>query len=173
MDCEDILIKWLNNAYSMELSMVKTLEAHAKDADELPEVKEMIEKHIETTKEQAEKVKNEIERLGGDTSSIKAGMSEMFGSMSGLASDMTDDKIVKNAIAEHAAEHFEMATYMSIIHAAEMCGEDETADVAREIMEQETTTGKKVEENINMIVEYYINQKTMDNDEEDDDYEEE
>ncbi len=166
MECKEILIAWLNNAYSMELSMIETLEKHVEDAEELPEVQEKLRSHIEETKEQAEKVKSEIERLGGDTSSIKAGMAEMMGKMSGMSTELAKDKIVKNAIAEHAAEHFEMATYMAISHAAKLCGEEETAQMAKDIMEEEKTTGEELEMYLKMVVEHYVNEQKREENEE-------
>ncbi len=160
MTCKEILIGWLNNAYAMEMSVVKTLEDHADDYNEIPEMRGKIEDHIELTQNQADRVKAEIERLGGEVSEAKSTLSQAFGSISGVMSGMAKDKIVKNAIAEHSTEHFEMASYLAIVKAAELCGEDETARVAREIMEEEKTTGEELEEHIGMIVRHYIDQNT-------------
>lgn len=160
MECKDTLITWLNNAYAMELSMAETLEKHAEALEgELPDIRDEIEQHIMETRDQAEKVKEEIERLGGDTSSIKATMSSMFGSLSGILSDMPKDKIVKNAIAEHAAEHFEMATYMAIAELADMCDEEETAKMARNIAMEEKTTSEKLQNKFEKIIATFREEK--------------
>ena len=99
-------MNWLKKAYSMEKSIEKVLEAHAKDAENMPDIREKIMTHIEQNRSQAERVKIEIERLGDNVSGVKEGLSELMGMMQGASSDLFNDKIVKNAIAEHATEHF-------------------------------------------------------------------
>ena len=162
MTCQELLIAWLNNAYSMEMGIIKTLEDHAEDASAVPEVRKKLEDHIELTQNQADRIRDEIERLGGEVSEVKAAFSQAFGTISGIASGLARDKIVKNTIAEHATEHFEMATYMAIAKAADICGEEETAQLAREIMEEEKTTGEELEEYIGMVVRQYIDENTED-----------
>jgi ferritin-like metal-binding protein YciE len=160
-ECRKILLTWLNNAYSMELSIVETLEKHAEAlAGELPEMREKLMDHIQLTKDQAERVKDEIERLGGEVSGVKATLAKIFGDMSGLLSEAPRDRIVKNAIAEHATEHFEMASYLAIAKVADICGEEETAEMAREIAMEERTTGEELERKLGMIIEHFMAERT-------------
>lgn len=159
MECKEILLSWLKKAYAMEKNVEKVLEAHLKDAENMPEIQSDLQEHIDETKMQAEKVKAEIERLGGDISAIGEEMAEFMGWATGAASDLAKDKIVKNAIAEHATEHLEMATYMSIAEAAKICGESKTEKMAHEIMEQETEGAKKMEQNIKMVVAQYMREQ--------------
>lgn len=162
MECREILITWLKDAYAMEHAMIKNMRAHIGDMEGVEGTKEAvskIEEHISQTESQAEKLKSEIERLGEDVSTLKTEMAELGAAMSGLMSDMSADKMIKNAIADHAAEHLEMATYQAIAKAAEMCEEDETAQMAREIMEQETKMGEQLETELDNMVEKYINMK--------------
>lgn len=164
MECRDILINWLNNAYAIEMTQVKTLEAHADDAAELPEYESQLREHIEETREQAERVHNAIESLGGDVSTMKDISGQVMGYFQGIAAEPFGDKLVKNAVAEHAAEHLEMATYQAIAVAATACQEDEVAEMAQEIMEQEKMTGEKLESTLEMVVNHYL-EKTLNKEE--------
>ena len=76
---KEILLNWLNNAYSMELGLIKILEKHKSEAADHFQVVEMIDGHISETENQARLVKAEIERLGGDVSALKAWGAEAFG----------------------------------------------------------------------------------------------
>jgi len=52
-----------------------------------------------------------------------------------------------------------MATYQSIAEAANVCGETETERVAFEIMEEETSMGKELEEDLPSVVRQFISEK--------------
>ncbi|MFA7253586.1 MAG: DUF892 family protein [Patescibacteria group bacterium] len=156
MEPKEILIEWLKNAYAMEQQIVQTLEAHAKDFDSMPEMQEMIEQHIEETKDQADRVKMEVERLGDEVSSVKSGLAEAMGMMTGMGSDLFKDKIVKNAIAEHATEHLEMATYEAIATAAEIADEPATRELAMDLVKEETRTGEKLKTMLPQVVRKYF-----------------
>src|SRR5436309_390780 len=108
---QQTIISWLNDAYAMEHSLINTLEGHAKDAREHPQVQSVIERHVEATKRHADLVQQCVQRLGGDTSLLKAGMTKMMGVVQGAGSNVLgakeQDTLVKNALAEDASEHFE------------------------------------------------------------------
>ncbi|MFA5927143.1 MAG: DUF892 family protein [Patescibacteria group bacterium] len=158
MDDEEMkpLMTWLNDAYAMEQSIINTLEGHAKDANDYPEAKQMIEDHIEQTKGQALRIKNEIERLGGEVSKVKSVLADMMGTVQGLMPDLAKDKVIKNAIVEHATEHFEHASYMTLAEAADYYDEPETARVCEEIMEEEVRMGEKLEKALPKLVREYL-----------------
>lgn len=158
-ECRELLVAWLNNAYAMEQSIIKTLEAHAEDAADYPEIKSKIDSHIEQTKNQADRLEDAIEDLGGDVSSVKSTGAKAMGYLQGALSNLGDDRIVKNAIMEHATEHFEMATYQSIKTLALRCGEDDVADLADEIMQEEMRMGEKLKEHLPEIVEMYADER--------------
>ncbi|MEK9156418.1 MAG: DUF892 family protein [Patescibacteria group bacterium] len=153
------LLTWLNDAYAMEQSIVETLEGHAGDAEEYPEVQRMIREHIEQTKSQAERVRKKIEGLGGSISVMRTGAGQIMGEIQGLMPNLVRDKIVKNAIVEHAAEHFEHASYLTLVEAAEYFNEPEVARVCREIMKEEVDMGEKLKENLSKIVREFLSRE--------------
>lgn len=153
-----ILLNWLNNAYSMEMGLIQVLEKHKNEAGEHMNIAEMIEEHIKETRAQAEMVKSEIERLGGDVSKLKEWGAEISGFLQGIMSGMFEDKLVKNAIADHAAEHLEMATYKALAKAAEIEGDERVKTMAENIMHQEEVMSKKLDNSLDEIVEMYYRQ---------------
>jgi len=158
-ECEKVLEKWLSDAYTMEKSIAGTLRGHADDArDTMLDLAMKLEEHAKGTEDQAEKIKNALEDLGGDISELKVGASEVMGILEGKMS-LGDDKVVRNTIMEHAVEHFEMATYMAIARAARLCDHEEIAELAEEIMEEEKETGKMFADELNQVVEEYISSK--------------
>src|SRR5690606_25559107 len=73
------LIAWLRDAHAMELSLVKVLENHAKDASDFPEVRERDLQHLDETRRHAELVEQCLEILGDHPSSAKGVMGKAMG----------------------------------------------------------------------------------------------
>jgi ferritin-like metal-binding protein YciE len=147
---------WLNNAYAMEVDLVKTLEGQLPDAKDYPDVEMGIKDHLEKTKGHAEKIKRVIEKNGGDVSAIKAGAGAVMGMMKGISTKMMHDKIVTNLIMDYAAEHFEMATYRTLIAAANEVGDEESVPVFEEILEDEKEMEEKIEKAEPMVVKQFL-----------------
>ncbi len=137
MPHKDLYLSWLNDAYSMERSLEQVLEHRIKDAKDHPHIQQRDQQHLEETRRHAELIKDCIERNGGDVSSLKSGMSQIMGKFQALSTGMAKDELIKNCLADYAAEHFEIASYTSLIAAAEQLGDQETARICREILRDE------------------------------------
>lgn len=142
------ILKWLNSAYAMEKSIVDTLKNHANDAKDNPQVSTLIEKHLAETEGHAEMVKSAIERLGGDVSGIKEAGSRIMGMMKELPMEFSSDENIKNALEEFATEHFEIASYTSLLAAGEMFGDEELVSMCKQIISEEQTMADALKETI-------------------------
>lgn len=152
----EILISWLSDAYSMEKSIVEVLKDHSKDASDYPEVQSKIQEHLKLTESQAERVKQCIEKLGGDVSGLKTEMLKMMGVISDLPTKFEEDKLIRNAIAEFATENFEMASYNAIATAARELEEEDVADICEEIIDEELEMAEWLDENIPALTELLL-----------------
>lgn len=132
-----LYLAWLNDAYSLEQSLVQVLENHAKDASDHPQMQARIQQHIEETRRHAELVRGCIERWGGSVSTVKSGMATVMGTVQGMSTGAAKDELVKNALADYSSEHFEIASYTSLMAAAESLGDQETVQVCMQILRDE------------------------------------
>lgn len=137
MSPQEQLVNWLNSAHSMETSMAKVLENHAKDAREHPEMHQRLNQHLEETRRQADRVKECLELLGKKPSAMKSAMGNLMGTLQGASTGMFRDEMVKNVLSDYSAEHFEIACYNSLIEAAESLGQPEIARKCRETLAEE------------------------------------
>lgn len=133
----DTLSTWLKDAYAMEQGIVEILERQIEQMDDMPDAREKIRQHLELTKTQAERVRACVERLGDDVSHVKSGLTNFLGAVQGMSTWMAKDKIVKNALANYAIEHFEIASYMANAAAARDLGYEDIASVCETIMTEE------------------------------------
>ncbi len=133
----DLVIAWLDNAYAMETGLVQTLQGHAKDAQDFPQLQARIQQHVEETRRHADLVRGCVLRLGGSTSGLKSGMATAAGKAQSVAMRPAQDKVVKNALADSSAEQLEISSYQALIAAAQDLGDQETVSMCQQILQDE------------------------------------
>ncbi len=134
---KDLVLAWLNDAHAMERALEEVLERHVRDAEGHAEVQSRLQSHLDETRRHAEQVSECIEGMGGKVSQAKSLLANMFGAVEGMMNKPVQDTMVKNALGDYAAEHFEIASYRSLITMAEIAGEPEIARTCQQILRQE------------------------------------
>lgn len=156
MKQRETLIAWLNDAYGLEQNLTKVLENRVKDADGHPQLQSQLNMHLEETRRHVDLVEQCIEHLGGTPSSTKSFMGKISGMFSGAATGMADDEIIKNMLSDYSMEHLEIASYLSIIAAAEALGEQEIAQTCREILHDEQDMAEWIHQQIPTVTNEYL-----------------
>jgi ferritin-like metal-binding protein YciE len=149
---KEFLIAWLNDAHAMEKALMKVLDNHIKDAKDHPQMQQKLQEHHDLAQSQADRLEGCIERLGGSTSMMKDGMGNIMGMLQGISTGAAKDELVKNVLADYAAEHFEIASYRALIAAAEKVGDMETVQVCRQILREEEEMARWLEQHLPMVV---------------------
>jgi ferritin-like metal-binding protein YciE len=134
---DELLIRWLNDAYAMERSLEEVLKRHATDAAGAPDVQDRIMDHLTETRNHARTVSDCIESLGGSVSKAKSALSSVTGMAQGMLNRPASDTMVKNALADYAAEQFEIASYQALIHAATELGHSDIVGRLEPVLAQE------------------------------------
>ncbi len=160
MTGKDLLVDWLNDAHGMENALIKVLEHQIKDARDYPPVQAKLEQHLEQTRQHAQLVKDRIEALGGHTSTIKTGMATLFGQIQAVATGAAHDEMVKNALADYAAENFEVASYTALIRAAQELNDQQTAAVCQQILLEDEEMVRWLQQNLPMLVQQTLQKVT-------------
>jgi len=146
-------LAWLNDAHAMEQGLVTVLEKQVAETEGKPEMQTRLKQHLEETKVHAEKVAGCIERNGSSPSATKDFASKAGATLQGLSMSMAGDAMVKNVHSSYAAEHFEIASYTVIQAAAEELGDDETASIVSDIIEEEIAMANWLIEQLPTVVE--------------------
>jgi ferritin-like metal-binding protein YciE len=157
---KDILVAWLNDAHGMENALIQILEHQIKDAKDYPQVQAKLEQHLEQTRRHAQMVKDCVEMLGGKTSAVKTGMGALFGQMQALSTGAAKDEMMKNALADYAAESFEVASYTALVEAARALGEQQIAGVCQQILQEDAEMAHWLHQNLPSLVQQTLHQMT-------------
>jgi ferritin-like metal-binding protein YciE len=160
---KELFISWLNDAYSTELAMMPVLENHANDARDYPQIHQHNLRHLAETKRQAEAVKHLIEGLGGKVSTAKSIFGKTLGLGKSVSTGMFPDELIKNFLADYAAEHLEIASYKSLIATAKHIGEEQCVPVLEEILREEESMAAWLKEHIPMATVESIKITTSEN----------
>ena len=156
MEARKHLRDWLRDAHGMEMQAIEILEKQADRFEGHPEVQQRIRQHVTETRRQAERVAECISRHDGGSSTLKDIGGKLMGNMAALTNAMATDEIVKNAIADYAFENMEIASYRSLIAAAEVAGDEQTARVCREILQEEQEMASFLEQHIPSVTQSFL-----------------
>jgi ferritin-like metal-binding protein YciE len=147
---------WLRDAHGMEKQAETMLAATSARIESYPEFKERIDRHLEETRGQTDRLKRIIEARGGDTSAMKDMTGRMAATVQGIGASMTGDEIVKLSLASYHFEHLEIASYRSLIAAAEALGDAEIVRMCSETLEEEVAMANWCAAWIPVVTQRYI-----------------
>ena len=91
---------------------------------------------------------------------LKEAALKLMGNMQAMAHATAGDEVLKNLFALYAFEHFEIASYTSLITMAEHCGELDVAQVCRQILQQEDEAAGKLETLLEPVTRKYLQLET-------------
>lgn len=111
----DLFITGLVNAHAMERQALSIMRPQVERLEEYPEMVALLRRHIIETETQAERLETVLTELGESPSGLKDTMLSMGGAMAAMGHTMADDEVIKNALANYAFEHFEIAAYTSLL----------------------------------------------------------
>lgn len=152
----ETLLEWLRDAHAMEQQAVSILENQAERIEHYPGMQERVRAHLDESRRQAERVEQCIKELDGDTSTVKEGVAKFMGNVAALSNAAAGDEVVKNGIADYAFEHFEIASYRSLIGAAEELGETRIKQTCEEILQEEEAMADWLETHLPEVTQQYL-----------------
>jgi ferritin-like metal-binding protein YciE len=158
------LIDWLRDAHALEEQAKSLLQAQIDRLEHYPEALPRLKQHLQETEQQRSMVESCLKDLGADTSTLKDWTTKFLANMQGFGHMMASDEILKHALASHAFERFEAASYHSLIKAAEVAQEPRVAQMARDILAQEEAMADWVWQNIPDLTEKFLRRSASDRD---------
>jgi ferritin-like metal-binding protein YciE len=133
---EEQLIKYLTDAHSIECQALVQMRIVPRIASDT-EIASHFSEHLHETEEHERLVRERLEATGADRSLIKDAVGAVSGSgfaLFAMAQPDTPGKLVAHAFAY---EHMELAAYELLSRVAQRAGDEKTAAMAVEILEQE------------------------------------
>ena len=158
----DTLIVGLRNAYGLEGQAISTMENVQSRLENYPELKAGVTAHLEETRRQQQMVEQLLGKFGESPSTLKEMVMKLTGNLQSMFHASTSDEVLKNLFALYAFEHFEIASYTSLIAMAEDCGETEVVQTCRQILQQEEATAQKLGGMLVPVTKMYLQREAAD-----------
>jgi ferritin-like metal-binding protein YciE len=119
----DIYVLGLRNQHAVEKQAIELLKRQVGRLESYPEMRDRIQRHIEESHEQARRLDELLAAQDTSRSAFKDTMMSFVGNLAALGHSVAPDEVLKNSLANFAFEHYEIASYSSLLTLAEVVGE--------------------------------------------------
>jgi ferritin-like metal-binding protein YciE len=121
----------------METPARELMERQSERTGDFPEVQRRLRRHLEETKKQLGRLEDCLSRLNESTSSLKDTAMSAAANLTAMIQSMTSDAIIKNALANSAFEHYEIAAYKSLLALCREAGVNLSGPLRASLQEEE------------------------------------
>src|ERR1051326_5912760 len=115
----------LRNAHAMERQSIELMKWQAVRLADYPEIERRIRTHMEETEEQLRRLERCLQTMNERPSILKATALSLLGNLTATSNAMGEDEILKNMFSNYAFEHYEIATYKSLVSMTQELGLDD------------------------------------------------
>jgi ferritin-like metal-binding protein YciE len=158
---QEQLHKYLTDVHSIEIQALAQMRS-APDLAGDPQLSTIFREHERETEEHKRLVEERLEAHGESPNKLKDIAGQLTGKGFVLFAKFNPDTPGKLAAHAHSYEAMEEAAYELLSRVAERAGDQETAEVARTILEQEKAMKARVFDNFDRAVEASLRDKDAD-----------
>ena len=161
---QELLVEELRDIYHAEGQLIKALPKMIKAAQS-ERLKEALERHLEETEEQIERLERAFSSLGEPAKGKKCrAMEGLIEEAKEIMEEHSQSDVLDAALicAAQKVEHYEIATYGTLCTWADLLGLDEVSELLKETLDEE----KSADENLSEIAESEINAEAVTKEEE-------
>ena len=132
----------LRNAHAMERQSQEVMKWQAVRLADYPDIERRIRAHMEETDEQLRRLERCLESLNERPSILKDTALSLLGNLTATSNAMGEDEILKNMFSNYAFEHYELATYKSLVRMAQELGLEEAKSLLGGIAQRRAENGR-------------------------------
>ena len=156
---QELLVEELRDIYHAEGQLIKALPKMIKAAQS-ERLKEALERHLEETEEQVERLERAFTSLGEPVKGKKCqAMEGLIEEAKEVMDEHSESSMLDAALicAAQKVEHYEIASYGTICTWADLLGLDEVSELLKETLDEEKTA----DETLSEIAESEINAEAV------------
>jgi ferritin-like metal-binding protein YciE len=150
-----LFVTGLKNAHAMEKQALSIMTPQVSRIENYPEVAERLRAHIEETHDQIGRLDEILGNFDASASALKDIALSMTGGMAALAHSAAGDEILKNSFANYAFEHFEIASYKSLLTMAESGGLARFSSGLQQNLNEELAMAEWIDQSLPMVTRRY------------------
>lgn len=156
----DLYIAGLVNAHALEQQAAQLLQRQLERLEDFPHLEARLREHIAESHRQQRRVGDLLQDLGQSNSSMKDFGLGLLGNVASLVHVPAADELVKNNFANYAFEHYEIATYRTLITMARAAGADAHIPVLQQNLDEEQAMADWISEHLEDTCLTFIRRET-------------
>ena len=151
----ELFITGLVNAHAVEKQALSIMTPQVSRIEHYPEVAEQLRLHIEETNQQIARLDEILAKFDTSGSRLKDLGLSMTGGMAAIAHSVAGDEILKNSFANYAFEHFEIASYKSLITLGEDIAATDSVALLNQSLGEEQRMAQWLDDNLAAVTRKY------------------
>jgi ferritin-like metal-binding protein YciE len=152
---QELFVTGVRNAHALENQALSIMTPQVRRIEHYPEVAERLREHIEETNQQIRRLDEILDGFGTSASAVKDMATSFAGTMAALGHSVAGDEILKNSFANYAFEHFEIASYKSLMVMAEDGGFGRFTPLLEESLGEEQRMAEWIDQSLPMVTRRY------------------
>lgn len=152
---QTLFVTGLKNAHALEKQALSIMTPQAERIVHYPEVAERLRAHIEETRVQVDRLDEILEGFSEKASAWKDMGLGIMGELAAVGHSVAGDEIMKNSFANYAFEHFEIASYKSLITMAEDGGFGSAVPLLQQTLREEQAMAEWIDQSLPLVTRRY------------------
>ena len=144
----EIYATGLRNQHAVENQAVELLSRQVERLENYPEMAARMRQHIEESQVQARRLEELLSSLGTSHSLLKDTALSLAGNMAALMHTVAPDEVVKNTFANYAFEHFEIASYKSLLTLSDAVGRGSDQTALKQSLSEELDMAQWIDQHL-------------------------
>jgi ferritin-like metal-binding protein YciE len=152
----DLYVTGLVNAHALENQAVQLLSRQVERLENYPQLEQRMRQHIDETRRQEARLAEILRALGTSPSTVKDVGLSIMGNLAAMAHAPAQDEAIKNTFANYAFEHYEIATYRSLLAMADVAGDASASTALRENLAEEERMAQWIADHLDETTRTYV-----------------
>jgi ferritin-like metal-binding protein YciE len=155
-DARSIYVTALRNTHAMEQQGLQQMEVQVSRLERYPDYAALLNRHIEKTRQQLQRIEQALQSAGESISTIKETVTSVAGTVGAAVHGLFQDETLKNLYAGYAYQHEQIAAYRSLIAIAESAGETAHVSAFRQSIQEEEQAAQEAAGLIEPVTRKYV-----------------
>ena len=138
----------LRNQHAVENQAIELLFRQVDRLENYPEMEARMRQHIQESQAQAHRLEELLASLDTSHSFLKDAALSLAGNMAAMMHTVAPDEVVKNSFANYAFEHFEIASYKSLLVLADAVGRGSDQSALQQSLGEEEEMAKWIDSHL-------------------------
>jgi ferritin-like metal-binding protein YciE len=155
-DPRSIYVTALRNTHAMEQQGLQQMEVQVPRLERYPDYAALLQRHIETTRQQLARLEQALQSAGESISSIKETVTTVAGTVGATVHGLFQDETLKNLYAGYAYQYEQIGAYRSLVTIAETAGETAHISAFQQSVHEEEQAAQEVAAIIEPVTRRYV-----------------